>query len=259
VTVANSTVSGNSAGNIGGGIANNGGGTIRNSTITNNVADADGNGTGDGGGLFRGGGTFTIENSIIAGNRDLSGQAPDLGGDFAGSTFSFNLIGSTAGATNVTLGAGNRVGVDPGLFPPGNYGGPTQTHALRPDSPALNAGSNALAAGTTDQRRVARISGGAVDIGAYESAGFALMSLVPIPERPPANLRFDVSVQFVKTAFNTALPLANLSEVEAELAEVACTVAEGYPWEVERESEVLEWEEVALCQMEEEREEAEAE
>ncbi|NJL06750.1 MAG: hypothetical protein HC911_17985, partial [Chloroflexaceae bacterium] len=37
------------------------------------------------------------------------------------------------------------------------------------------------------------------------------MPLVPVPERPPANLRFDVSVQFVETAFNTALPLANLN------------------------------------------------
>ncbi len=57
-----------------------------------------------------------------------------------------------------------------------NNGGPTQTIALRADSPAVNAGSNALAvdadgnALTTDQRGTgfARISGGTVDLGAYE-------------------------------------------------------------------------------------------
>ena len=52
-----------------------------------------------------------------------------------------------------------------------NHGGPTQTIALLPDSPAMNAGDDAAAAGlTTDQHGAgfARITGSAVDVGAFE-------------------------------------------------------------------------------------------
>ncbi len=212
VTLNNSTISGNSANADGGGIRSGGGGTIRNSTLTNNVADADANGTGDGGGIFvQLGGAFAVENSIIAENRDLGGEAPDLSGDFT-SSFDSNLLGSSGGAT---LPAGfntdNLVGVDPGLFPLGDYGGPTQTHALRPDSPALNAGDNASAVGIADQRGAARISEGTVDVGAYESAGFGLAavdSLTLSTDTLPTT--FDVSVQVVETAFSTALPIAGI-------------------------------------------------
>jgi hypothetical protein len=56
-------------------------------------------------------------------------------------------------------------------------GGPTKTHALVTNSPAINAGSNALAVDadgnplTTDQRGAGspRIRGGTVDIGAFEA------------------------------------------------------------------------------------------
>ena len=60
------------------------------------------------------------------------------------------------------------------LAPLGNYGGPTQTMALLPGSPAIDAGNNALipAGVTTDQRGLPRIINGAVDIGAFESEGF---------------------------------------------------------------------------------------
>ena len=68
---------------------------------------------------------------------------------------------------------GNIVGVaNVGLAPLGDYGGPTQTLALLAGSPALDHGSNALAttAGlTTDQRGLARVFNGTVDIGAYEA------------------------------------------------------------------------------------------
>ena len=78
------------------------------------------------------------------------------------------------------------------LAPLGNYGGPTQTMALLPGSPAIDAGSNALipAGVTTDQRGLPRIVSGIVDIGAFESQGFTL-TLFPAarPRRRPSARR----------------------------------------------------------------------
>ncbi len=61
--------------------------------------------------------------------------------------------------------------VNPLLGPLQNNGGPTETMAPLPGSPAIAAGSVALipAGITTDQRGFAHIVNGAVDIGAFES------------------------------------------------------------------------------------------
>ncbi len=65
--------------------------------------------------------------------------------------------------------AGETVDFDAGLAPLGDYGGPTQTMALRAGSLAINAaGASAL---LTDQRSFTRV--GAPDIGAYESGNAA--------------------------------------------------------------------------------------
>src|SRR5262249_49120354 len=84
-----------------------------------------------------------------------------------------NLIGDSSGA--LIFGSNNQVGVNPLLAPLGNYGGPTQTMALVPGSPALDARSNALAGDanrkplTTHPRGHPPLVGPAVDIGAYEA------------------------------------------------------------------------------------------
>ncbi|MEE3715382.1 DUF4347 domain-containing protein [Tumidithrix elongata RA019] len=196
VNLTNSTVSGNLANVDGGGIASTTGGTIANSTITNNTADFDNNGTGNGGGLFREGGTFTISNSIVAGNVDRGLQAPDIGSNALGVGFTNggnNLIGANNGFA-VTFPVSALVGtianpVDPKLAPLGNYGGATQTHALLPGSPALDAGNNA-GVPATDQRGAIRILGGTVDIGAFESQGF---SLTPLASTTPQSANINTN------------------------------------------------------------------
>ena len=57
-----------------------------------------------------------------------------------------------------------------------NNGGPTETMALLPGSPAIAAGSVALIPPgiTTDQRGSAHIVNGKVDIGAFEIGGFTI-------------------------------------------------------------------------------------
>ena len=174
VTLTNSTVSGNTAIRNGGGVYINNGGTITNSTIANNIADADNDGIGNGGGIFRNAGIVTIANSIIASNFDTPNNTgagainPDVSGIFTDN--GNNLIGDTTGSTNFTVStllgtAANRL--NPQLTPLANNGGLTQTHALLPNSPALNAGNNSFAV-VNDQRGLPRISNGTVDIGAFE-------------------------------------------------------------------------------------------
>jgi len=194
LTVGNSTISGNSAtGNEGGGIDSAGGAlTMSNSTVSGNTSRAAGGGIGAnittitnttvcnnvssfgrGGGIAHGSGALNLNNSIVANNSDAVGF-PDVDG--AVSSGDYNLIRNTSGTTLPAGSTHNITGQDPKLGPLSNNGGPTKTHALLPGSPALDAGSNGLAAGlTTDQRgfgfpRVAPISGGTVDIGALEGA-----------------------------------------------------------------------------------------
>ena len=220
LTLTNSTVSGNTAGLDGGGIYGNNGGTITNSTITNNTADADNNGTGDGGGIFRNGGIFTLTNSIVAGNFDRGLQAPDLGSNVAGVGFTNggnNLIGANDGFA-ATFANSALVGtianpINPQLAPLGNYGGTTQTHALLPNSPALDAGNNANAPVGNDQRGATRIIGSAVDIGAVESQGFSLTPLVnTTPQSTNINTSFAqlLGVQVTENFTNAPIPAPNI-------------------------------------------------
>jgi hypothetical protein len=123
--------------------------TLNNSTLSNDTAAGGGPGATRGGGLYNASSTLTMNNTIIAGNSSTQNDA--------------NIHGSWSGSNNLLSG-------DPKLAPLGDYGGPTQTMALLPGSPALDAGDNSLipAGLTTDQRGFARVSGAAVDIGADE-------------------------------------------------------------------------------------------
>jgi filamentous hemagglutinin family protein len=167
----NSTVSGNSSNANGGGIfaAN---GIFRNSTIAYNSAG------GNGGGIYSSGGTFNVINTLIAQNV-ANGIRNDLFGNFAGSTFNFNLISETSGVINLTLGTTNII-AEPILSLLGNYGGNIKTHVPLPGSPAIDTGNIATAT-ITDQRGYSRgISSGQADIGAVEvTADFGVTQTNP--------------------------------------------------------------------------------
>ena len=151
------TISGNSAERNGGGIYARPYSSIplaiEHTTITNNTADSDSDNEGIVGGLFASGSPIELSHSIVAGNIDHSGAVPDIAGII---NSNFSLIGFGAEF----------------LGPLADNGGPTLTHALLPGSPAINAG-DPLADGIPDfdQRGnpFTRISGGRIDIGAYES------------------------------------------------------------------------------------------
>ena len=166
LTVTNSTLSGNSASEFGGGIYNYFFSTltVTNSTLSGNSASL------LGGGIASYFPPFTLADTIIATNTAPTG--PDVGGTVT--SLGHNLIGNSSGGNGFV--AADLLNVKPLLGPLQNNGGPTETMALLPGSPAIAAGSVALIPPgvTTDQRGSARIVNGAVDIGAFELRGFTI-------------------------------------------------------------------------------------
>jgi CSLREA domain-containing protein len=174
-----STLSGNTATGNGGGLYSGGytsfvrTNILNNLTIADNVADQDNNGSGNGGGVYVVlTSTLKMTNTLIAGNQDLGGQAPDCFGTVTSS--GYNLIESTLGCTISGTATGNITGQSAQLGPLADNGGPTLTHALLSGSPALDTGSpvtpgsGGSACEAADQRGIARPQGFACDIGAYE-------------------------------------------------------------------------------------------
>src|SRR5262249_23207191 len=109
-----------------------------------------------------------IGDTIVAGN--IASNAPDVSGTVTDDR-GYNLIGNRDGANGFTA-AGDQVGtaagpIDPLLAPLGDYGGPTQTMALRAGSPAIATGV-AIAGVTTDQRGFA-LDSPRPDVGAFQS------------------------------------------------------------------------------------------
>jgi parallel beta-helix repeat protein len=176
--VRNSTISGNTAASSGGGILLTAAVdtvTLEDSTVTNNSAGGTvtgTNATGGGGVANRSiGATVNVTNSIVSGNSNpLTPDILTIGGT---TNAQYSAIGSNSG---FTLSAASNHNVPFGtnllLGPLAYNGGFTQTHAVLPGSPLINAGGNALVpAGTTTDERGAgfpRVVGPAVDIGAFE-------------------------------------------------------------------------------------------
>ncbi|MEO2045425.1 MAG: choice-of-anchor Q domain-containing protein [Pirellulales bacterium] len=145
-----------------------------NSTITGNSAGS------LGGGVFTLG-TLEIEHSIIAGNFS-SGTGPDLAKSVLPLSVSYSLIGNNDESllTPAPVGSpdseGNLIGtfaapIDPLLGPLSNSGGPTLTHALLLGSPAIDADDGTFTGPPGFDQRLdffSRKTGLRIDMGAYE-------------------------------------------------------------------------------------------
>ena len=176
--LTNSTISGNYARGLGA-IAINGHATIRNTTIVNNESEF--------GIAFWGfNAILDLGNSIVASNTHQ-----DLFDDtFYPTTFidaGNNIIGDSSNETSrlpIAFAPSDLLNTNPMIGPLDENGGPTPTHALLAGSPAINGGNTALAASlTSDQRNFQRVSGGIVDIGAYEAGATQLPAP---PDAPPS-------------------------------------------------------------------------
>jgi hypothetical protein len=163
-TLTNDTLSGNNASAGAGGTGGAGG---KESSGTNpGVGGHGGNGgNGAGGGLYISSGITTLANTLIAQNtiaEGVGGQpgwflvfgvgangtsgGPDVSGTVASSAH--DLIGDGTGfsatsSTSDLIGTSSNP-INPLLGSLANYGGPTQTMALLPNSPAIDAGNSTL-------------------------------------------------------------------------------------------------------------------
>jgi hypothetical protein len=162
--IVNSTVSGNSATVIGGiytpvGSKNL---SLYNSTVAFNTSLITLSNTQQiPAGIYAGGLTH-MQSSIIFANTANSKSYDEGGnGKIIGAN---NLVGNSSSLLPI-----DTIHLDPLLGPLQNNGGATFTHALPPNSPAVDAGNN-IANESLDQRGIgfARVSGRAPDIGAFE-------------------------------------------------------------------------------------------
>jgi beta-glucanase (GH16 family) len=190
-TVERSTISGNTAGNVGGGLRSLGQVTLTNSTISGNTAIA-----WYGGAIFHTDGVMALVHATVTGNvSNPSGPAALFVGTFTSASASLSIASSVighnqdigcfagrfGGGTVTLTSGGHNVFTDATcapaatdqvvgnalLGPLADNGGPTPTHALLPASPALDAADPALCP-ATDQRGTPRPQGPACDVGAFE-------------------------------------------------------------------------------------------
>jgi hypothetical protein len=173
-TVANSTITGNSA--LGGSnAAGQGGGVYNSSTLTllnDTIASNRVSGTGStGSDLYNDGGTVTATNTIVSVGTGADNCATANSGTITDG--GHNLDSGTS--CEFAPASSNK---DPKLGALANNGGPTETMALFMGSPAIDAGDDTVCAAVPvsaqDQRGVTRPQGAHCDIGAFEV-------LVPIP------------------------------------------------------------------------------
>ncbi len=176
------TLSGNATGGGGGsfsigghgGSGGNGGGIAKNDTTSYRLnsctvaSNRTGSGapgslsiglSGAGGGIYAG--RAILQNCLFSENT----RAPSVPSDVDASITYIGANVLSTLASNPAIGPAPIINPSTLLAPLGDYGGPSQTMALRPGSPARNAGSST--ARTADQRGFPLV--GLPDIGAYEA------------------------------------------------------------------------------------------
>ncbi|HKI33067.1 MAG TPA: choice-of-anchor Q domain-containing protein [Gemmataceae bacterium] len=143
-------------------------GLLVNDTIAqNSAAPSAAGGFGTAGGVFVEGDP-KVWNTLIAENS--AATDPDVDGPFL--SLGHNLFGNTTGSSGFSAAKHDLLNIPTsqiGLDNIADNGGPTATMRLEPFSLAVDHGDNfVLALLSTDQRGLPRLSGSAVDIGAYE-------------------------------------------------------------------------------------------
>jgi hypothetical protein len=167
LTIVNSTISGNSAGDpdygYGGGVAARGV-AISNTTVSGNSAAS-------GGGIYNEvgyyGDTIEISNTILNAGA-LGENIVNNGGTVI--SHGYNISSDDGGG--YLTGPGDQINTDPLLSPLRNYGGPTLTHLPLRGSPAIDAGDPGFTPPPDHDQRGScfyRVFGGRIDVGSVET------------------------------------------------------------------------------------------
>ncbi len=235
-----SLLNGNSAGSLGGGLANAGTLAVFNSTLVYNSAGITGL---SGAALFNDiPGKATVTNCTISYNLSV-GHAGDILGsvqNFGALTLNNTIVansygqdvlnsGTLSGSHNLIetgSGLGSLSGTltaDPHLGGLRDYGGPVPTMAPHFDSPALGAGDPSLAVDANgkplayDERGpgYARVIGGRVDIGAVQDQVHGPLNLV-VNDPGDRPLTFDSAIDPAHLTLREAVHLANANYFTAD-------------------------------------------
>jgi CSLREA domain-containing protein len=168
LTVRNSTLVGNSAA-IGGGIYNQGNGNNYTGNATVTASTLSDNSAPNGGGIYNlgtnnGRALLILEDTILySANTTPGANLISTGPGASVTSHGYNL--SSDNASGFLTAAGDQINIDPKLGPLQDNGGPTQTMALLPGSPAWDKGKSFSL--TEDQRGSPR----PVDIPSIANAG----------------------------------------------------------------------------------------
>jgi hypothetical protein len=168
--------------------------TVSNNLSVNSIDEEHGTPPTDGGGVYVESGNLELHHATSAENTIWDGRrfTQDQAGIFADAAsivivkntlvadgcqtsggLQFNSFGNNLDRGNTCFfnQGGDHINVNPLIFPPDVNAGPwvTITHALAPNSPAINTGDTGWCA-PYDQRDIARPQGPQCDIGAFERA-----------------------------------------------------------------------------------------
>ncbi len=231
-TITNTTISGNDARGLGGYYGDGGGIEARFAFLTIVNSTIVGNASGDEGGGIYASARAKLKNTIVANN--TAPPPPGHGGPNCSGfpvseriTLGHNLDSDDS---NWCLfdGPGDLTNTDPKLGPLADNGGPTQTHALLPGSPAIDAGDDADCP-ATDQRGESRPKDGngdgsaVCDIGAYEhEAAPAGTPTATATSTPPATPTPAVST------WNHTCYIGAEQPIQQALADIAADVQAVY-------------------------------
>ncbi len=220
VNIRESTFRGNSGGDGGAMSLHNGNFLIENSTLSGNLSSNNGSSidhvaTGGNSSLLDIKGSTIVTGDLMGNNVNTFVEASST----AETRFQNSIFVAASPVQNVTGGGpgtlallslghnlasdspasftapGDQTNTDPLLGPLANNGGPTQTHALLPGSPALNMGDPSLTG--FDQRGAPflRNDGSGVDIGAYEAQLPALVVSITADENDGDYSPHDLSLR----------------------------------------------------------------
>jgi hypothetical protein len=200
---SNSTIANNTAATFGGGVENFSTAVLANTTLTGNTASAT-----NGGNLFTSGAALQLHDSLL-----VNGKVTGAGGENCAGPGNLVSLGFNLEDRNQCqlTASGDQVNVAaPLLAPLAANGGPTQTAALLPGSPAIDAGDPAGCTGPTgealsvDQRSVARPQGPRCDIGAFELVRAAVMPPVAPVVKPPIPVPSISALRLSPSTFRAA-------------------------------------------------------